>query len=169
MKLFVAESKPAKYVRFTVLSTNQAEPCIDELEIWSAAGARRPPVNVALSSGGARATSSGDYSGNPFHKLEHIHDGIYGNERSWISNESGRGWVEIELVDESGQPVPGETYEIIGPDGTTVRRGSLNSNGQASVILPTEGGCQICLTNPDADAWERVGRLKAIDDLNGEV
>ena len=44
-----------------------------------------------------RATSSGDYQGNSFHKLAHIHDGIYGNAKSWISNTPGRGMVTLEL------------------------------------------------------------------------
>jgi hypothetical protein len=29
--------------------------------------------------------------------LEHLNDGRYGNSRSWISNEVGKGWVQIEL------------------------------------------------------------------------
>jgi hypothetical protein len=29
--------------------------------------------------------------------LEHINDGRYGNSRSWISNQQGKGWVQIEL------------------------------------------------------------------------
>ena len=84
----------AKYVRFTILATSGAEPCIDELEIFSAGENSR---NVALASGGAKATASGTYAGSDFHKLEHINDGNYGNSRSWISSEAGKGWVQIEL------------------------------------------------------------------------
>ena len=29
--------------------------------------------------------------------MEHVNDGRYGNSFSWISNEPGRGWVELEL------------------------------------------------------------------------
>jgi mono/diheme cytochrome c family protein len=83
------EPVEARFIRFTVRSTTDVEPCIDELEAFAADGR-----NVAL---GARPTSSGDYAGNPFHKLEHINDGSYGNERSWISNEKGRGWVQLEF------------------------------------------------------------------------
>ncbi|MFM8271403.1 MAG: DUF1553 domain-containing protein, partial [Gemmata sp.] len=43
---------------------------------------------------------SGNYSGAPgTHALAFINDGRYGNGRSWISNQSGRGWVEIELAE----------------------------------------------------------------------
>jgi mono/diheme cytochrome c family protein len=88
---------PARYIRFTVLASNSAEPCLDELEVWSQPTTSAPARNVALASAGAKATSSGNYSGNPFHKLEHIHDGRYGNEWSWISNENGKGWVQLTL------------------------------------------------------------------------
>ena len=53
--------------------------------------------NVALSSRGTKATASGTYPNSELHKLEHINDGRVGNSRSWISNEQGKGWVELEL------------------------------------------------------------------------
>jgi hypothetical protein len=85
----------AKFVRITVLATNSLEPCLDELEIFTAG---REPHNVALASAGARATSSGNYAASPeLHRLEHINDGQYGNSHSWISDRIGRGWVQIEL------------------------------------------------------------------------
>jgi hypothetical protein len=84
----------AKMIRFVVLATNSVEPCLDELEIYTA---EPMPRNVALASHGTRATSSGDLGGFAIHKLEHVHDGRYGNGRSWISNEAGKGWVQLEL------------------------------------------------------------------------
>jgi hypothetical protein len=85
----------ARRVRFTVLATNQLEPCLDELEVFAAA---EPARNVALASAGAKASASSVYASGAshLHKLEHIHDGKYGNARSWISAESGGGWVQIE-------------------------------------------------------------------------
>ncbi len=71
------------------------EPCIDELEVYSTG---ETSANIAFAIVGAKATSSGDYPSNVRHKLSHINDGRYGNERSWISNQSGRGWVQIELA-----------------------------------------------------------------------
>ncbi len=81
----------AKFVRFTVLASNSGEPCLDELEVW--AGGR----NAALASAGAKATASGTLSGFEIHKLEHLNDGKFGNSWSWISNEGGRGWVQLEF------------------------------------------------------------------------
>ncbi len=84
----------AKFVRMTIHATNSAEPCIDELEIFTS-GAK--PENVALASRGTKAKASSSLPGFPIHKLEHVNDGRYGNSFSWISNELGRGWVELEL------------------------------------------------------------------------
>jgi len=89
------EPVTARFVRFTVHRTNQAEPCIDELEIISSGDER----NVALASLGSVATSSGNYANDPKHQLAHVNDGKVGNEFSWISNTSGRGWVQIELAE----------------------------------------------------------------------
>ena len=77
-------------VKFTILATNSAEPCIDELEVYDASGR-----NVALAEGGAIASASGTLPGHAIHKLEHINDGKTGNEHSWISNTMGQGWVQI--------------------------------------------------------------------------
>jgi hypothetical protein len=88
----------AKFVRFTVLETNSGQPCIDELEIYTEGSI---PHNVALASAGAKAMASSTLPGYDIHKLQHINDGLYGNSHSWISNETGRGWVEIELAQKS--------------------------------------------------------------------
>ena len=82
----------AKKVRFSVHNTTALEPCIDELEIWTAD--RR---NVALAGAGAVARASSVYPNSDIHRLEHINDGKYGNSWSWISAETTRGWVEIEF------------------------------------------------------------------------
>ncbi len=86
----------ARFVRFSVQATNSSEPCIDELEVFTADDS---PRNVALASAGAKVTASGVYANgaSPLHKLEHVNDGQYGNARSWISSENGAGWVTVEF------------------------------------------------------------------------
>ncbi len=84
----------ARFLRFTITATTDIEPCIDELEVFTAG---EMPRNVALSSSGAKATSSSNYPHSDIHKLEHLNDGQSGNSRSWISNERGKGWVRIEF------------------------------------------------------------------------
>ncbi len=77
-----------RFVRFAIESTNGGQPCLDELEVWS--GER----NVAL---GAKPGSSGDFAGNPKHRLAHLNDGRYGNDRSWIADTVAGAWAMLEL------------------------------------------------------------------------
>ncbi len=79
-------------VKFSILATSGAEPCIDELEIYDADG-----KNVALATNGAKATASGTMKGYEIHKLEHINEGQTGNSHSWISDTKGAGWVRIDF------------------------------------------------------------------------
>ena len=77
----------ATAVRMVVTATvAPSEPCIDELEVF-AGGINIAPV--------AAVRTSGDYQGNPKHRPAHINDGRYGNDRSWISNTTGAGWIEL--------------------------------------------------------------------------
>jgi hypothetical protein len=90
------EPTQARWVRFTITATNtNSEPCIDELEIYSAA---QPAENVALARARARLCASSSLPNPSIHKLEHLNDGLYGNSRSWISNEAGKGWVQVEFA-----------------------------------------------------------------------
>ncbi|KAF0181105.1 MAG: hypothetical protein FD161_411 [Limisphaerales bacterium] len=82
----------ARRVRFTVKATNSLEPCIDELEVFDTAG-----TNIALASAGATVTASGSNVSANRHELRFVNDGSYGNSRSWMSNEKGRGWVVVEF------------------------------------------------------------------------
>ncbi len=85
----------AKQLRFTVLATNSLEPCIDELEVFDTAG-----NNIALSTVGTTFKTSGDNITPDRHEPRFIHDGEYGNSRSWMSNQLGEGWVELTFAEE---------------------------------------------------------------------
>jgi len=65
-------------------------------------------------------------------------------------------WIEIELVDEEGKPVPGEAYEVTLPDGTQVARGSLDHKGFKRIEGIDPGNCKITFPRLDKDAWERT-------------
>ena len=80
-------------LRFTVLATNSLEPCVDELEVFNAAG-----DNVALASAGASFTTGGDKVDPGRHEPGFINDGRHGNERSWMAAQPGAGWVEITFA-----------------------------------------------------------------------
>lgn len=82
----------AKRLRFTILATNGLEPCIDELEIIDTRGR-----NIARL---AKAKTSGSIIIPDRHDPNYLNDGQYGNERSWLGNEHGRGWIELEFNSE---------------------------------------------------------------------
>lgn len=91
----------ARYVRIVIEATNNGiEPCIDELEVYTAAAQDDTSTNVGLQAAGGVASSSGAYAGNPKHQLEHLNDGRYSNDYSWISNQNNRGWAQITLAQE---------------------------------------------------------------------
>jgi hypothetical protein len=170
----------AKRVRFTIDETNNGiEPCIDELEIFEAPTGE----NVALASAGAKATSGGDYRPTPRHRLEHINDGQYGNEHSWIAKTNGKGLVEIELAKPTriNRVVWGrdrnERYndrtptvyrvEVAGSDGAwRVVAGSMDRLPHglvkaANVVIPAAG-----LTEAEAQQAEQLA--KRLDELTAE-
>lgn len=64
-------------------------------------------------------------------------------------------WIEIELIDDLGMPVPNEPFEILLPDGQKIS-GSLNAHGQAHVPAADPGQCRITFPRLDAQAWEPV-------------
>ncbi|MGY8689158.1 MAG: DUF1549 domain-containing protein, partial [Verrucomicrobiales bacterium] len=82
----------ALFVRFTIKATNGSQPCIDELEIYNESG-----ENIALASNGTKPTTSGTLKGYPIHQLEHINDGLLGNNHSWIS-DTGSGWIQLTFA-----------------------------------------------------------------------
>ncbi len=87
----------ARFIRFATLATiddNRHQPCLDELEVFTTG---ELPLNIALAEHGTKASSSGNYSETGIHQLKHINDGRYGNSQSWISNQHGGGWVQLEF------------------------------------------------------------------------
>jgi type VI secretion system secreted protein VgrG len=69
-------------------------------------------------------------------------------------NQNKPHWIEIELVDEAGQPVVGEPYQVTLPDGTTVADGTLDEKGRARVQNIDTGTCKVTFPNLDKEAWE---------------
>lgn len=62
--------------------------------------------------------------------------------------EEKKDFIEIELLDEDGQPVAGEPYEITLPDGR-VDSGTLDANGYARIDGIDPGKCQVRFPNRD--------------------
>ena len=57
-------------------------------------------------------------------------------------------WIEIELIDHEGNPVPGEAYKIVTPDQRTIW-GKLDKDGKAKHENLQAGECEV--TFPDLD------------------
>lgn len=65
-------------------------------------------------------------------------------------------WVEIALIGEDGQPVPGEEFIVELPDGKR-ETGFLDGNGLARFSeLSTSGNCKVSFPQLDRDAWQLV-------------
>jgi Rhs element Vgr protein len=64
-------------------------------------------------------------------------------------------WIEIELVDEAGDPVPSEKYLIELPDGTS-RSGMLDSKGYARIDGIDPGTCKVSFPDRDAKDWKKA-------------
>ena len=120
----------ARRLRFTVLATNGLEPCLDELEVIDTQGR-----NVART---ARVTTSGNLIVPDRHDPDHLNDGQYGNERSWLGNEPGKGWIELAFAAEA------EISRVVW---------SRDREGKLEDRMPTEYRIEVA----DAGgAWQRV-------------
>lgn len=62
-------------------------------------------------------------------------------------------WIKLKLVDEAGNPVPGEAYKVVTSDGRTAS-GTLDEKGEAEVKGIEPGNCKVTFPNLDKDAWE---------------
>jgi len=69
--------------------------------------------------------------------------------------EKKTSWIEIELVGEDNEGIPGEKYKITLPD-NSVAEGTLDEKGFARVEGFEKGTCKVCFPNIDKEAWEKV-------------
>ncbi len=125
-------------LRFTISATNNLEPCIDELEVFNVQGS-----NVALQQSMATVTSSGNTTVPNRHELRLINNGEYGNSSSWMSNEPGAGWVEIQFA-------KAETIDrvIWGRDREGTYADRLATAYEIEIATP-EGGWQLVASSGD--------------------
>jgi type VI secretion system secreted protein VgrG len=64
-------------------------------------------------------------------------------------------WIEIVLVDEAGDPVPGQAYKVVAPDGTEYS-GPLDGNGFVRIDNLQPGTCKVSF--PDIEQIAPVRR-----------
>src|SRR5262249_43562121 len=64
-------------------------------------------------------------------------------------------WVEIVLVGEDHEPIPGERYWLKLPDGT-IKQGELDSDCPARFEAIRSGRCEVAFPDLDEKAWEPI-------------
>ena len=70
--------------------------------------------------------------------------------------EDKTSWIEIEMVGEDDEPIPGEKYLIVLPDGETFAEGTLDEKGFARVEGFEKGACKVSFPDLDREAWEKI-------------
>jgi len=121
-------------------------------------GSAGTPVSPA-SPKEAAAADSADPGEVAEAKAEQIEkkEGKYGSTpvTPYKGDPDKEGWIEVELIDEGDQPVPGEKYRIELPDGS-VAEGTLDEKGLVRVDGIDSGTCKITFPELDKEAWEPV-------------
>ena len=121
-----------KKLRFTIHETvndNLREPVIDELEVFTAQGENIAPQAFSVEASGSLESDR--------HQLAFLNDQRYGNGRSWMADEKGRGWVTLtwEQTESISHAIWGRdregafadrlatqyTVELMGPNGNWVQ------------------------------------------------
>jgi len=72
--------------------------------------------------------------------------------------EKKQSWIEIELLGEDDQPIPGERYRVTLPDGS-VDEGTLDPKGWARIEGFAPGECQVSFPELDGEAVEPIKSL----------
>jgi type VI secretion system secreted protein VgrG len=68
------------------------------------------------------------------------------------ANKDKTHFIELQLVDESGQPVTGRQFEVKLPDGSYYT-GTTDNKGKGRVDNIDPGSCDISFPDLDQDAW----------------
>jgi len=112
------------------------------------------PGDVSNKKGGGGAGAGGGGGGGSGGGAAAEDDDAPTHNPNTEENKKKKSWIEIELVDEEGNPVPGEPYKITLPDGRTIASGTLDDKGFARVDGIDPGTCKVTFPRLDKDAWE---------------
>ncbi|MFN0136675.1 MAG: type VI secretion system Vgr family protein [Phycisphaerae bacterium] len=89
------------------------------------------------------------------HNVRYSKSVVHADASEAVEIKEATSWIDIELVDEAGRPVPNEVYAIILPDGKKIG-GTLDKFGRAHVAVVDPGLCQVTFPRLDAAAWEAI-------------
>lgn len=64
-------------------------------------------------------------------------------------------FIEFQLLDKKGEPVPGEPFRVRLPD-KSLRTGTLDNQGKVRFEKICAGQATICFTGMDANEWKSL-------------
>lgn len=99
------------------------------------------PGEVAQMKAEQAETKSGKYGSSP--------------TKPYKPTEEEVSWIEIELVDEEDNPVPGMPFELTLPDGSPYS-GTLDHKGFYRVEGIPPGECKVSFPSLDEEAWKKA-------------
>lgn len=123
------------------------------------AGGSAPGTGTEKRAGGSPAAtmSRARAEAKPFTRASCAADAVIATPGNAALHQAGdpskRSWIDIELVDDDGEPVPYERYRVKAPDGT-VFEGYLDANGQARVSGIDPGSCDVTFPGLDREVWQ---------------
>jgi hypothetical protein len=97
-------------------------------------------------------TKSGKYGSTKAPAFKPPED-VTESENTPDEDEEEKSWIEIELLDEEGNPAPGKKYAIELPDGS-LAKGTLDSNGVARIEGVKSGNCKVNFPELDKESWD---------------
>jgi len=112
------------------------------------------PGEVAKIKAKQREEKSGKYGSTTVEPFEPPEDDAK-ESASEKKEPAPKGWVEVEMVDEAGDPVAGLRYEVTLPDGR-VDSGTLDSKGLARIENFEPGYCKITFPDLDTETWDKA-------------
>ncbi len=105
------------------------------------------PGQVEAAKAAQKASKTGKYGASPAQPFSPPPGG---------SAEAAEGhWIEIDLVDEDGKPVPGQAFSAKVGDGR-LYRGTLDRNGHSRLEGLPAGQVEVRFPDLDDQAWEKA-------------
>jgi len=63
-------------------------------------------------------------------------------------------WIDIKLVDENNEPIPGARFQILRPDGTLLGERFLGEDGCGGFENIDDLDYRVCFPDLDQEAWD---------------
>src|SRR4051812_35282773 len=89
-------------------------------------------------------------------RLGAVNDLVTGKKHTLVVRPDEDWWIELELLDDEGQPVEkgDQKYKVVGPDGKA-REGQLKE-GRARIEKIPRGLCKVSFPDLDKGDWDRA-------------